>query len=77
MTISNHLHPQGNYGKAEEVLTKTSKKGEKEERSEEKQPLLEPSSEDELDVEVISPSTTLLQKSVTANQRPEPTEYDR
>ncbi|KAL8179277.1 UNVERIFIED_CONTAM: hypothetical protein K2H54_062405, partial [Gekko kuhli] len=67
----------GNYGKAEEVLTKTSKKGEKEERSEEKQPLLEPSSEDELDVEVISPSTTLVQKSVTVNQRPEPTEYDR
>nr|XP_056700148.1 fer-1-like protein 4 [Euleptes europaea] len=66
----------GNYGKAEEVLTKTSKKGEKEEKSEEKQPLLEPGSEDELDVEVIPPSTTLLHKSVTANQRPEPTEYD-
>lgn len=77
MTMNNHLHLQGNYGKAEEVLTKSSKKGEKEDKSEEKQPLLDPGSEDELEVEVIPPSTSLLQKSVTINQRPEPTEYDR
>ncbi|XP_061486315.1 fer-1-like protein 4 [Rhineura floridana] len=66
----------GNYGKAEEVMTKVSKKDEKGEKSEEKQPLLEPSSDDELDVEVIPPSTPLLDKSMTENQRPEPTEYD-
>ncbi|XP_034979498.2 fer-1-like protein 4 [Zootoca vivipara] len=66
----------GNYGKAEEVMTKISKKDEKGEKSEDKQPLLEPSSDDELDIEVIAPSTTLLDKSMTENQRPEPTEYD-
>uniref|UniRef100_A0A670IJH9 C2 domain-containing protein n=1 Tax=Podarcis muralis TaxID=64176 RepID=A0A670IJH9_PODMU len=66
----------GNYGKAEEVMTKISKKDEKGEKSEDKQPLLEPSSDDELDIEVIAPSTPLLDKSMTENLRPEPTEYD-
>ena len=75
--MTNLIQLQGNYGKAEEIIAKISKKGEKGEKSEEKQPLLEPSSDDELDVEVIPPSTTLLDKSMTENQRPEPTEYDR
>lgn len=57
-------------------MTKIPKKGEKAEKSEDKQPLLE-ASDDELDIEVVSPSTTLLDKSVTVNQRPESTEYDR
>ncbi|KAH0619024.1 hypothetical protein JD844_018627 [Phrynosoma platyrhinos] len=61
---------------AEEVMTKVSKKGEKGEKSEEKQPLLEASSDDELEVEVLPPSTPLLDKSMTVSQRPEPTEYD-
>lgn len=75
--MSNLCNIQGNYGKAEEVVTKASKKEEKEERTEDKQPLLEPSSDEEMEVEVLSPSaTTLLDKSVTANQRPEPTEFD-
>lgn len=71
-----YIYLQGNYGKAEEIVTKITKKGEKTEKGEEKQPLLE-ASDDELEVEVISPSTTLLDKSVTMNQRPESTEYDR
>uniref|UniRef100_G1KWU1 C2 domain-containing protein n=1 Tax=Anolis carolinensis TaxID=28377 RepID=G1KWU1_ANOCA len=65
------LHPLPdvrNYGKAEEVVSKVSKKGEKGEKSEDKQPLLEASSDDELDLEVISPSTPLLDKSVTVSQ---------
>ncbi|KAF7238941.1 Fer-1-like protein 4 [Varanus komodoensis] len=67
----------GNYGKAKEFPTKISKKEEKGEKSEEKQPLMEASSDDELDVEVTPPSTPLLDKSMIVNQRPEPTEYDR
>uniref|UniRef100_A0A663E1U9 C2 domain-containing protein n=1 Tax=Aquila chrysaetos chrysaetos TaxID=223781 RepID=A0A663E1U9_AQUCH len=56
----------GNYGKAEEVVTKVGRKVEKGEVKEEKQPLLDPGSDGELDVEVLAPS-----------QRPEPMEYDR
>lgn len=52
-------------------------KGEKGEKSEEKQSLLDPLSDEELDFEVMPPTTTLLDKSMTVNQRPEPTEYDR
>ncbi|KYO40974.1 otoferlin isoform A [Alligator mississippiensis] len=66
----------GNYGKTEEIVTKVHKKGEKGEGSEEKQLLLDPSSDDELDIEVITPATGLQNKSMTASQRPEPTEYD-
>lgn len=58
-------------------MTKVHKKGEKGEGSEEKQLLLDPSSDDELDIEVITPATGLQNKSMTASQRPEPTEYDR
>uniref|UniRef100_A0A8D0DJR1 C2 domain-containing protein n=1 Tax=Salvator merianae TaxID=96440 RepID=A0A8D0DJR1_SALMN len=51
----------GNYGKAEEVMTKVSKKGEKGEKTEEKQPLLEMSSDDELDMQsMISVNLSLL-----------------
>uniref|UniRef100_A0A8C6Y7W7 C2 domain-containing protein n=1 Tax=Naja naja TaxID=35670 RepID=A0A8C6Y7W7_NAJNA len=66
----------GNYGKTEEITTKMSVKGEKGEKTEEKQPLLDPLSDEELDIEVMPPTTTLLDKSMTVNQRPEPTEYD-
>ncbi|NXK46221.1 FR1L4 protein, partial [Chauna torquata] len=67
----------GNYGKAEEVVTKLRKKGEKGERREEKQPLLDPGSDSELDVEVLAPDLAPLNKSVTRSQRPELMEYDR
>uniref|UniRef100_A0A8C4YEP4 C2 domain-containing protein n=1 Tax=Gopherus evgoodei TaxID=1825980 RepID=A0A8C4YEP4_9SAUR len=66
----------GNYGKAEEVVTKMPKKGQKGEEPEDKQPLLDPSSDEELDIEVMAPSPTLQNKSMTESQRPEPTEYD-
>uniref|UniRef100_A0A8C0G969 C2 domain-containing protein n=1 Tax=Chelonoidis abingdonii TaxID=106734 RepID=A0A8C0G969_CHEAB len=56
----------GNYGKAEEVVTKMPKKGQKGEEPEDKQPLLDPGSDEELDIEVMAPKS----------QRPEPTEYD-
>uniref|UniRef100_A0A670XRT4 C2 domain-containing protein n=1 Tax=Pseudonaja textilis TaxID=8673 RepID=A0A670XRT4_PSETE len=42
----------GNYGKTEEITTKKSVKGEKGEKSEEKQPLLDPLSDEELVVEL-------------------------
>uniref|UniRef100_U3ICJ1 C2 domain-containing protein n=1 Tax=Anas platyrhynchos platyrhynchos TaxID=8840 RepID=U3ICJ1_ANAPP len=45
----------GNYGKAEEVVTKVHKKGEKGEGREEKQPLLDLGSDSETDVEVLGP----------------------
>ncbi|NXS59256.1 FR1L4 protein, partial [Brachypteracias leptosomus] len=64
----------GNYGKAEEVVTKVGRRGE---AKEEKQPLLDPGSDDELDVEVLSPASAALNKSVTKSQRPEPMDYDR
>ncbi|NXK10907.1 FR1L4 protein, partial [Herpetotheres cachinnans] len=67
----------GNYGKAEEVVTKVWRKVEKGEVKEEKQPLLDPGSDDELDVEVLAPASAALNKSVTKSQRPEPMEYDR
>ncbi|NWW45628.1 FR1L4 protein, partial [Pedionomus torquatus] len=67
----------GNYGKAEEVVTKVQKKVEKGEVKDEKQPLLDPGSDGELDVEVPAPGSARLNKSVTKSQRPEPTEYDR
>ncbi|KFV18213.1 Fer-1-like 4, partial [Tauraco erythrolophus] len=67
----------GNYGKAEEVATKVWRKVEKGEVKEEKQPLLDPGSDDELDVEVLAPASPALNKSVTKSQRPEPMEYDR
>uniref|UniRef100_A0A674K2Y2 C2 domain-containing protein n=1 Tax=Terrapene triunguis TaxID=2587831 RepID=A0A674K2Y2_9SAUR len=66
----------GNYGKAEEVVTKMPKKGQKGEGPEDKQPLLDPTSDEELDIEVMAPSPTLQNKSMTESQRPEPTEYD-
>lgn len=50
---------------------------EKGEAKEEKQPLLDPGSDSELDVEVLAPASAALNKSVTKSQRPEPTEYDR
>uniref|UniRef100_A0A670XR08 C2 domain-containing protein n=1 Tax=Pseudonaja textilis TaxID=8673 RepID=A0A670XR08_PSETE len=53
----------GNYGKTEEITTKKSVKGEKGEKSEEKQPLLDPLSDEELVVEVMPPTTTLLDNS--------------
>ncbi|XP_009577365.1 PREDICTED: fer-1-like protein 4, partial [Fulmarus glacialis] len=67
----------GNYGKAEDVVTKVWRKVEKGEVKEEKQPLLDPGSDGELDVEVLSPASAALNKSVTESQRPEPMEYDR
>nr|XP_013816978.1 PREDICTED: fer-1-like protein 4 [Apteryx mantelli mantelli] len=67
----------GNYGKAEEVVTKVTRKGGKGEGREEKQPLLDPSSDSELDVEVLAPTSAARNKSVTMSQRPEPMEYDR
>ncbi|XP_010139718.1 PREDICTED: fer-1-like protein 4, partial [Buceros rhinoceros silvestris] len=67
----------GNYGKAEEVVTKVGRKVEKGEVKEEKQPLLDPGSDGELDVEVLAPASAALNKSVTKSQRPEPTEHDR
>ncbi|NXW23724.1 FR1L4 protein, partial [Circaetus pectoralis] len=67
----------GNYGKAEEVVTKVGRKVEKGEVKEAKQPLLDPGSDGELDVEVLAPASAALNKSVTKSQRPEPMEYDR
>ncbi|XP_074776128.1 fer-1-like protein 4 [Athene noctua] len=67
----------GNYGKAEEVVTKVGRKVEKGEVKEEKQPLLDPGSDGEPDVEVLAPASAALNKSVTKSQRPEPMEYDR
>ncbi|NWX89361.1 FR1L4 protein, partial [Nothoprocta pentlandii] len=67
----------GNYGKAEEVVTKVPRKGGKGERREEKQSLLDQSSDSELDVEVLVPTSAARNKSVTTSQRPEPMEYDR
>ncbi|XP_040431298.1 fer-1-like protein 4 [Cygnus olor] len=67
----------GNYGKAEEVVTKVRKKGEKGEGREEKQPLLDPGSDSETDVEVLGPVLAPLNKSVTKSQKPETMEYDR
>ncbi|NWU48686.1 FR1L4 protein, partial [Dromas ardeola] len=67
----------GNYGKAEEVVTKVWRKMEKGEVKEEKQPLLDPGSDGELDVEVLAPASAAPNKSVTKSQRSEPTEYDR
>ncbi|NXC43316.1 FR1L4 protein, partial [Penelope pileata] len=67
----------GNYGKAEKVVTKEHKKGEKGEGREEKQPLLDAGSDSELDVEVLAPVSAPLNRSMTGSQRPEPTEYDR
>ncbi|NXT26817.1 FR1L4 protein, partial [Syrrhaptes paradoxus] len=67
----------GNYGKAEEVVTKVQRKVEKGEVKEEKQPLLDTGSDDKLDVEVLAPASVALNKSVTKSQRPEPMEYDR
>ncbi|KAK2528996.1 fer-1-like protein 4 [Columba livia] len=67
----------GNYGKAEEAVTKVWGKVEKGEVKDEKQPLLDPGSDSELDVEVLAPASAALNKSVTKSQRPEPMEYDR
>ncbi|NXE28405.1 FR1L4 protein, partial [Ardeotis kori] len=67
----------GNYGKAEEIVTKAWRKVEKGEVKEEKQPLLDPGSDGELDVEVLAPASAAPNKSVTKSQRPEPMEYDR
>ncbi|XP_010021877.1 PREDICTED: LOW QUALITY PROTEIN: fer-1-like protein 4, partial [Nestor notabilis] len=67
----------GNYGKAEEVVTKAWRKVEKGEVKEDKQPLLDSGSDGELDVEVLAPPSAVLNKSVTKSQRPEPMEYDR
>ncbi|NXP46423.1 FR1L4 protein, partial [Heliornis fulica] len=68
----------GNYGKAEEAETKGWRKVEKGEVREEKQPLLDPGSDGQLDVEVLTPATSaVMSRSVTKCQRPEPMEYDR
>ncbi|NXN19798.1 FR1L4 protein, partial [Indicator maculatus] len=67
----------GNYGKAEEVVTKVGKKVEKGEVKEEKQPLLDSGSDGELDVEVLVSASAALNNSVTKSQKPEPMEYDR
>ncbi|XP_029468634.1 fer-1-like protein 4 [Rhinatrema bivittatum] len=66
----------GNYGKAAEVITQSSKKGAKVEGQEEKQPLLEAASEEELHVEILPSTTAQLDKSMTPSKKPEPTEYD-
>ncbi|XP_075757576.1 fer-1-like protein 4 isoform X2 [Pelodiscus sinensis] len=66
----------GNCGKAEEVVTKMPKKGERGDGPEDKRPLLDPSSDDERDTEVGAPGPTVQNRSVTESQRPEPTEYD-
>ncbi|NXJ85276.1 FR1L4 protein, partial [Trogon melanurus] len=67
----------GNYGKAEEVMTKVGRKVEKGELKEEKQALLDSGSEGELDVEVVAPASAALNKSVTKSQRPVLMDYDR
>ncbi|NXG36057.1 FR1L4 protein, partial [Dromaius novaehollandiae] len=67
----------GNYGKAEEVVAKVPRKGGKGEGREEKQPLLDPGSDSELNVEVLAPTSAAQNKSVTTSQRPEPMEYDK
>ncbi|KFZ56822.1 Fer-1-like 4, partial [Podiceps cristatus] len=67
----------GNYGKAEEVVTKVWRKAENGEVKEEKQPLLDPGSGGELDGEVLAPASAALNRSVTKSQQPEPMEYDR
>ncbi|NWX40213.1 FR1L4 protein, partial [Steatornis caripensis] len=67
----------GNYGKAEEVVTKVGRKVEKGQVKEEKQPLLDHGSDGELEVELLAPASAALNKSVTKSQRPEPMEYDR
>lgn len=66
---------QGNYGKAEEIVTKVGRTVEKGDVKEEKQPLLDSSSDGEL--EVLVSASTALNKSVTKSQKPEPMEYDR
>ncbi|XP_071615826.1 fer-1-like protein 4 [Heliangelus exortis] len=67
----------GNYGKADEVVTKVQRKVEKGEVREEKQSLLDPGSDGELDAENLAPGSAALSKSVTKSQSPEPMEYDR
>ncbi|KFP70908.1 Fer-1-like 4, partial [Acanthisitta chloris] len=67
----------GNYGKSEEAVTKGWRMMEKGEVKEEKQPLLDASSDSELDAEVLTRASTPRHKSVTKSQRPEPMEYDR
>ncbi|XP_054254903.1 fer-1-like protein 4 [Indicator indicator] len=67
----------GNYGKAEEVVTKVGRKVEKGEVKEEKQALLDSGSDGELDVEVLVSASAALNNSVTKSQKPEPMEYDR
>ncbi|KFP81979.1 Fer-1-like 4, partial [Apaloderma vittatum] len=67
----------GNYGKAEEVVTKERRKVEKGEPKEEKQALLDSGSDGELDVEVLAPASAALNKSVTKSQRPVLMDYDR
>ncbi|XP_027639538.1 fer-1-like protein 4 isoform X3 [Falco peregrinus] len=67
----------GNYGKAAEVVTKVQRRVEKGEAKEEEQPLLDPGSDGELNVEALGPASAALNKSVTKGQRPEPMEYDR
>ncbi|NWX69431.1 FR1L4 protein, partial [Alca torda] len=67
----------GNYGKAEEVVTKIWRKVEKGEAKEEMQPSLDPGSDGELDAEVLAPASVALNKSVTKSQKPEPMEYDK
>ncbi|NXG41348.1 FR1L4 protein, partial [Psilopogon haemacephalus] len=67
----------GNYGKAEEVVTKVGRTMEKGELKEEKQPLLGSASEGELSFEVLVSASAALNKSVTKSQKAEPMEYDR
>ena len=58
-------------------MTKVQRRVEKGEAKEEKQPLLDPGSDGELNVEALGPASAALNKSVTKGQRPEPMEYDR
>ncbi|NXV04481.1 FR1L4 protein, partial [Cettia cetti] len=67
----------GNYGKSEEVVTKGWQKVEKGEVKEERQPLLDAGSGDELDAEILTPALAAQNKPVTKSQRPEPMEYDK
>uniref|UniRef100_A0A8C3Y454 C2 domain-containing protein n=1 Tax=Catharus ustulatus TaxID=91951 RepID=A0A8C3Y454_CATUS len=67
----------GNYGKSEEVVTKACQKVEKGEVKEERQPLLDAGSGDELDTEILTPALATLNKSLTKSQRPEPMKYDK
>ncbi|KAJ8412157.1 hypothetical protein AAFF_G00144240 [Aldrovandia affinis] len=65
----------GNYGKAADVVVKSKKEVGREERGEDRQPLLD-TSEDELEGEDV-PEPVSRDRSMSAPRRPQATEYDR